>query len=308
MDAKTAKRVPITEYLAALGYEPSSVRGADRWYASPFRDERTPSFKVDSVRNLWYDHGEGVGGTTIDLAMRLNGGCDVAGAIRAIATASGNRLPAPIRPAVLPRPFPAKAPAAELESVLPLTDPLLVRYLEGVRAIPLALAEPYVREVRYRTADGKTFTAIGFQNASGGFELRNPRFKGSIGPKDVTVVGDPRNEPVRIFEGFSDFLSALVLWPDERGKPALVLNSVSMAAKGAEELRSRGCSAACVFDADLAGSRALAALREILGPERVTDERFRLGGSKDVNEFLVKRRDERNLAFRRRSPDGNRSW
>ena len=49
----------------------------------------------------------------------------------------------------------------------------------------------------------------------------------------------------------------------------------------------------CFFDSDLAGARALAAFRELLGPELVSDARVRLGGSKDVNEFLVKRRDER---------------
>lgn len=304
MDVKTAKRIPIPEYLASLGYEPSTVRGSDRWYASPFRDEKTPSFKVDAVRNLWYDHGEGAGGTIIDLAMRLNGGCDVSAAIRALAAASGNRAVLPPRPAAQPKPSAPRPASAEVERVLPLTDPVLVRYLEAVRAIPVSLAAPYVSEIRYRTADGKTYTAIGFQNASGGYELRNPRFKGSVGPKDVTLVGDPRNENVRIFEGFSDFLSALALWPDEGEMPALVLNSVSMAAKGAEILRSRGCRAVCLFDSDLAGAKALAAFREILGPELVADARGRFAGSKDVNEFLVKRRDERNLALRRPRPDG----
>lgn len=302
MDVKTAKQIPIPEYLASLGYEPSTVRGADRWYASPFRDEKTPSFKVDSVRNLWYDHGEGAGGTIIDLAMRLNGGCDVSSAIRALAAGSGNLAVQLSRQSVAPKPAVPRQASAEVESVLPLTDPLLVRYLEGMRAIPMSLAAPYVREIRYRTADGDAYTAIGFQNASGGFELRSPRFKGSVGPKDVTLVGDPRNGSVRIFEGFSDFLSALVLWPDEREMPALVLNSVSMAAKGAETLRSRGCRAVCLFDADLAGAKALAAFREILGLEAVADARGRFGGSKDVNEFLTKRRDERNLALRRLRP------
>lgn len=302
MDVKTAKQIPIAEYLASLGYEPTTVRGADRWYASPFRDERTPSFKVDAVRNLWYDHGEGVGGTIIDLAMRLNGGCDVSAAIRAIATASGNRAMPPASVPPPPKPADALAPSSKIMTLRPLSDPLLVRYLEQVRGIPFALAAPYVREIAYRTADGSAYTAIGFENASGGFELRNPRFKGSVGTKDVTIVGDPRNESVRIFEGFSDFLSALVLWPDEREMPAVVLNSVSMSAKGAEVVRSRGCRAVCLFDSDLAGAKALAAFREILGPDLVADARGRFAGSKDVNEFLVKRRDERNLALRRQKP------
>jgi hypothetical protein len=309
MDIKTAKRIPITDFLAALGHEPKSVRGADWWYASPLRNERTPSFKVDVNKNVWYDHGEGVGGTIIDLSMRMNGGCGISEALRSIAQASGKSipLPAPARAIASPRASPEKPSASEIESVQALSDAQLVRYMEEVRALPLALAEPYVRQVAYRTADGGKYVAIGFQNRAGGFELRSPRFKGSIGTKDVTVVGDPQGGQVRVFEGFLDFLSARVLWPEEKDSPALVLNSVSMAARGAEELLRRGCSATCLVDADLAGSRAVAAFREILGNEKTLDARVRLGGSKDVNELLVKRRDERNLAFRRRTPSGNRS-
>jgi hypothetical protein len=37
------------------------------WYLSPFRNEATPSFKVNQSANLWYDFGEGKGGTVIVL-------------------------------------------------------------------------------------------------------------------------------------------------------------------------------------------------------------------------------------------------
>ncbi len=71
MDAKTAKAVPITEYLARAGCQPVRVQGTDWWYLSPLRNEKTPSFKVNSEKNVWYDHGEGRGGTAIDLAMAM---------------------------------------------------------------------------------------------------------------------------------------------------------------------------------------------------------------------------------------------
>lgn len=288
MDAKTAKRIPITDYLGSLGHQPAAVRGPDRWYRSPLRDEKTASFKVDAVRNLWFDHGEGVGGTIIDLAMRLNGDPSVAAAIRSIAGAAGGSLPLPFRPEAS-RPAPdAKAPGSVAENVGPLSDPRLVAYLEGVRAIPLSAAAPYVSELRYRTADGKRYAAIAFQNRSGGFELRSPNFKGTFGTKDVTVVGDPHDCAVRAFEGFSDFLSAQVLWPEEGGLPAVVLNSVAMAERAAEEIRQRGCRAVCNFDADLAGTRALAVFRETLGEGNAADARGRLDGCKDLNDLLVR--------------------
>gem|GEM_PF-4687033 len=42
------------------------------WFHSPTRREKTPSFKVDLNKNLWYDFGIGEGGTLIDLVIKLN--------------------------------------------------------------------------------------------------------------------------------------------------------------------------------------------------------------------------------------------
>jgi CHC2 zinc finger len=39
---------------------------------SPFRPaEKTPSFKIDPVKNLWFDFGSGEGGTIIDFVQKL---------------------------------------------------------------------------------------------------------------------------------------------------------------------------------------------------------------------------------------------
>lgn len=295
MDARTAKRLPLTDFLAALGHKPASVRGKDFWYLSPFRKESTPSFKVDSSRNVWYDHGEGRGGTVIDFVQALYGDQDVRRALRVIATVSGD-----LRPAPPPEPARRDAgvrPSARAERVSALLDPRLVRYLEEERGIPLSVAAPHVREVRYRNPEGKGFTAIGFPNRSGGYELRSPSFKGTLGTKDVSVVGNPAAGPVRLFEGFSDFLSAQTLWPEERGMPAVVLNSVALAPKAAELVRISGTACLALFDADEAGSRALSVFEETLGPESVEDLRWRLAGRKDVNDLLLSRRAERDLGF-----------
>jgi hypothetical protein len=58
MNSKEAKALSLPEFLARLGYQPARVRGHDVWYTSPLRpSERTPSFKIDAERNIWYDHG-----------------------------------------------------------------------------------------------------------------------------------------------------------------------------------------------------------------------------------------------------------
>ena len=64
-----AKQIDLVDYLAALGHQPQKIRNQDYWYLSPFRDEKTPSFKVNRSKNVWYDHGIGKGGNLIDFGI-----------------------------------------------------------------------------------------------------------------------------------------------------------------------------------------------------------------------------------------------
>ena len=75
------KNISIRQFLARRGILPKYERNGYGMYLSPLREERTPSFKVDYVRNLWYDFGLGEGGTLLTLVMRLER-CDSREAIR----------------------------------------------------------------------------------------------------------------------------------------------------------------------------------------------------------------------------------
>ena len=55
MSCQQARQIDLVEYLSQLGYNPQKVKGPDHWYLSPFRKERTPSFKVNRRLNVWYD-------------------------------------------------------------------------------------------------------------------------------------------------------------------------------------------------------------------------------------------------------------
>ena len=46
------------------------------WYSAPYRTERTPSFKVDIAKNVWFDFGMGKGGDIFDLAGAFIGSED----------------------------------------------------------------------------------------------------------------------------------------------------------------------------------------------------------------------------------------
>ena len=68
MDIEAMKRFPIEDFLTRLGHHPVQRRANAVWYRSPYREEHTPSFKVNPEKNLWFDFGEGKGGNIFALA------------------------------------------------------------------------------------------------------------------------------------------------------------------------------------------------------------------------------------------------
>ena len=51
MNIEEAKSIQLEDYLRRMGFNP--VKQQDSiWYCSPFREEKTPSFKVSASRNL----------------------------------------------------------------------------------------------------------------------------------------------------------------------------------------------------------------------------------------------------------------
>lgn len=71
MNLNQIKNIKIADYLYSKDIQPKKMKGTDYWYISPYREERTPSFKVNSNLNVWYDYGTGEGGNIIDLMMKM---------------------------------------------------------------------------------------------------------------------------------------------------------------------------------------------------------------------------------------------
>ena len=119
-----------------------------------------------------------------------------------------------------------------------LTHPALFNYLQE-RGIDTALAKPECKELHF-IHNGKPYFAIGFPNVAGGYEVRNPFFKGCIAPKDISHIrqqGEPR-EKCLVFEGMMDYLSFLTLrmkncptMPNLDGQDYVILNSVANVSK-----------------------------------------------------------------------------
>ena len=186
-------------------------------------------------------------------------------------------------------------PSFQQLEVVPLSSPALYSYLQE-RGINTELAKRECSEARY-THNGKRYFAIAFPNGSGGFEVRNPYFKGCIAPKEISHIrqsGKARTA-CYVFEGFMDYLSFLTLrqescpnYPELDGQDYIVLNSVSNVNKALYPLGNYE-RIHCFFDNDHAGMEALRQIRMEYGRDRyIRDASQIYSGCKDLNEYLQK--------------------
>ena len=276
MDVRQMREIPIADFLNAMGIQPRKQKGGILWYNAPYRTERTPSFKVDTNKNVWFDFGIGKGGDIFDLAGEFIGSGDFL--LRAAFIAKSGTCPLP----VLKQPQRSEKKETVFEDiwVRPLQDTRLLDYLEE-RGINAHVAIPNCEEVRYRV-HGKRYYAIGFRNNAGGLELRNRFFKGCIPPKDISLKHNG-SDVCAVFEGFMDYLSAMQL--GIIASDQLVLNSVSNVEKAVKALQGYG-RIECFLDNDDAGRRTFQRLHDCFG-EKVIDRSFLYAEHKDLNEFLL---------------------
>lgn len=283
MNSNQAKAVPLPEFLERLGFIPARIRGNDIWYKSPFRpDERTPSFKIDRTKNIWYDHGLGTGGTIIDFVQHLNQTHDISRVLETIAGILDR--PAQTR-IILPSTVEPRREAPVIESVNAIGDPVLEKYL-ALRAIPVDLARVYLKEMVYQV-EGQRYRTLAFENRAGGFEVRNPSFKGTIGKKDISYLPCAENQHAAVFEGFFDFLSVLAHYKREQTNAnVLVLNSLALIERGKQHLLDSNTKKVYAYlDHDDAGRTATEKLRASSSWDFVDASNLYLG-HKDMNAML----------------------
>lgn len=291
MNIQQALQIDLVAYLASLGHHPAYEKGDKVWYHSPFRTDDHPSFKVNRVRNQWYDFGMGEGGGIIPLAKRLFQTDSVSEVLRRIEAASAIPISRHNKP-------PCKSECGNdvWKNVVcaALTSVALLAYLDK-RGIPAHIAVKYCREISYELRGRRYFT-VGFLNDSGGYELRNAYFKGCMGKKDVTILRKKSNPDLQtccchIFEGFLDYLSYIVLlelgiWKgvDYGREDFIILNSVSTLGKVMGTLGDYD-RVFTYLDNDDAGKNATALIAEATG-HKVCDIAFIYDFYNDVNDFL----------------------
>lgn len=275
MEIRHIKQISITDYLQQQGYAPARVQGIHYWYYSPLRNERIPSFKVNTERNQWYDFGSGEHGDIIDLVCALHH-CTISEAIRLLSGAK--------QVALQEFSFGGERKISERKleilSAQPLSNPNLLRYLSA-RAIPLPIASAYCSEVLFQNMN-RTYYAIGFSNDAGGWEIRSPYFKGCIAPKAITTISKG-TDILQIFEGFMDFLSWQTLNLSSTCD-TIVLNSLTLLPRIQEKIKSYK-QVESFLDNDDAGRKSFEVLKQFY--PQIIDGSVRYRTHKDINEWLV---------------------
>ncbi|PID44235.1 MAG: hypothetical protein CSB48_02435 [Proteobacteria bacterium] len=311
MNIAQAKYIPLAQYLNRQGFRPQKTRqgGRELWYHSPIRDgDKNPSFKIDTIKNVWFDHGVAHGGNIIDLVREMCS-CDVRDALRhleqtrlyspalAIPTTSNSRG-ASCRSEASPKNQSAegekeKNAAFELVSQRTLQHPALLQYLTK-RGIDHDIARKYLAQIEFKRPQGVgKYFALGYPSGDG-FEARNALFKGFVGTgKAVTFHDKPNATRLQVFEGFMDFLSYLS--KDKPTQPigaVLVLNSTNLWQRALPYINDpRFEEVRLYLDNDAAGDAATRKLFEdVDDSSKLADMRNYYAGYNDLNAWLLGRK------------------
>lgn len=300
LSCKQARQIDLAGYLSSLGHHPKKIKGQENWYLSPFREERTASFKINRNRNIWFDFGEGKGGDIIDFGKRYFN-CTTAELLEKLSQYQSLplsfHLQKPASPNNLQQSSSAAFSATEKNEpgsgkiiILddrPLVASALQQYLQK-RCIPLDVAKQFCREVDFELY-GNEYTVIGFANARGGFELRSETFKGSSSPKAITFYENGSSQ-LNVFEGFFDFLSYQTLHKNNfpHQSNSLVLNSLAFFHQS-KELMDKHEAVNLYLDRNKQGMEFT---RQAIAwdKERYFDRSKHFRQGQDLNDFLIERK------------------
>ena len=272
MNATQAREISIEKVLQNLGCEPTKSNENESWYISPFRLEKTSSFKLNRKLNLWFDHGEQVGGNVIDFVIQKFG-FSISEALNYLEQFDTFfSFQAQI--------FEPVESTNQIEKVIPIQHFALIQYLKS-RGISKNLDQ--LKEVHYSINEKKYF-AIGFESRSGGFELRSKYTKICLGKKDITKIPN-QSEILRIFEGFFDYLSFIQIRDTKKLEQSdyLILNSVALITKNLSILKDYKVIE-LYLDNDPTGDKYSNLILESF--QNSVDCRGLFNGFKDLNEWF----------------------
>ena len=277
MNCKQAnENISIREILESFSLFPSKDNRRTAFYLAFDREEKTPSLSVNFEKNTAFDFGTGMKYDNVSLVQGIKK-CSVSEALEYLKrfdySISTNQK-------IETDNFKPKS-GYQILDIKELEHPSLMEYLKSRKLDSL---KSELKEIHYEL-NGKNYFGLGFKNDSDGYEIRNPYIKLCLGKKDLTSVNN-QSQTLRIFEGFSDYLSFKILEKSLEKEPSdyIILNSVSMISKVKNQLENYQ-SVELFLDNDRTGD----SVTEILKKQNsnISDERFLFKNHKDLNEFLI---------------------
>lgn len=136
------------------------------------------------------------------------------------------------------------------------------------------------------------------KNNSGGYEIRNPYFKASSSPKDITTFNNGAKEAT-VFEGFTDFLSFMAIYKHQPQIPTnyVVLNSASLFEKARPFMEEHECIR-LYLDRDATGQNCSKYALSL--SSKYKDESCLYKQYNDLNDWLVNfgKAQKKNLGYK----------
>ena len=281
MNCNTAKKINLIKFLKSKGFSPEKTTNNDTWFISPFRDEITPSFKVNNHKNIWFDFGDGCGGTILDFVMKLHQ-CEIKKALEILSSNNFSFHQQKEKTTI------TEKSNYSIKKVTELSNSNLIDYLNS-RKINIEFAQQFLFQVHYSFGFVKEYYGVGFMNDFGGWEIRNKFFKGCLGKKSLTTINN-NSDVICLFESWSDFLSYLSLKKHITDENFIILNSTSLIKKILELIEDYS-KVKCFFDNDKAGNNAFDFIRENSNV-KIEDCRIHYKSFKDLNEYLIQKNNK----------------
>ena len=234
MNCKQFNSVKLEEILVSLGHHPTKQNEKEAWFLNPFYTETQASFKINKNLNYWYLHSEGIGGNNVDFMKKyLNA------SVKEVLEWAEKQNFSSFQPQNSIQKQNSLKQNYQITEIKELQNENLKNYLHQRGFSPKVY--PLVKEIHFTIGEKKLY-AIGFENFSGGWELRNSFYKGSLLKKDISILNfnnENQNETgkrIVVFEGFMDALSFVEMKPFFIGD-LLVMNSISLLNRTKEHLK-----------------------------------------------------------------------
>jgi len=273
----------VSKYLFHLGVIPApNYVGLIK---APYRDDTNPSFQIYRSGNSFQDYSNSEKGGIVELVrlMTHNPNLTIREALNIFDDVVGNP----------PKQFDKKYTDFDLkkkksnfkDEFVSVTDKItdieLLAYLRERRifSIPHWLKQVTLKRGKFLNQ------YVGLKNLSGGYNLRNAKFKKGFEKTDITVAQKGNSGRIVVVEGLFDALSWYQYYKNDT---IVILNSTSNIKKFIEIAKKKDNQDKYIlaFDNGIGGDLAVIKCKLELGEDKVIDHRVKYKMYDDLNDAL----------------------